>query len=331
MPDFSYEIIRLDPMSIDLSDEMFRISLDCDHTDLKSSIDSFGLISHPIVLHQNINQFKSYRIVCGFKRIAACLSLGFPTVDVKSLRFNDVDEKSIHLTCIQLSIEDCVFQRKLNIVEQASVVGKLFVLIGTQSQWQDTASSILKIQQNPLYIEKLLRIDKLPLPVKQWVVQERISFNTAIALSELESELSIQLADLFAELMLSVNKQNELLTLIKEIAIRDGCTIQNVLEHGEMKTIMDNPDQNRNERTQSIRHYLKKRRFPEISKHIEAFDHILKTIKLSSKIKITPPEYFEGNTYMMQIQFRNWNELVNHKDTIERILSHNDFKKWFER
>ncbi len=77
----------------------------------------------------------------------------------------------------------------------------------------------------------------------------------AIELGMLDCDVGIAFANLFDDLKLSLNKQREIITLIKEIAIRDDVSIMEVLQESDFLEILNDNDLDRSQKSQKIRFY----------------------------------------------------------------------------
>ena len=65
----------------------------------------------------------------------------------------------------------------------------------------------------------------------------------------------------------------------------------------------------RGQKTQLIRHYLKKRRYPQITAFEEHYQRTVKELRLSEGMQLLAPQNFEGQSYTLQLAFKNADEL----------------------
>ncbi len=87
----------------------------------------------------------------------------------------------------------------------------------------------------------------------------------------------------FETLKLSLNKQKEILTIVKEISLREDIPILKVIKTDRVQKILSNEDLDRNQKIRKIRIYLKQRRFPVITAAEKEFENQLKN--LSSEVE----------------------------------------------
>ena len=306
----SLNLVSIDLASIDLEDHTFRITTDTRIEDLIFSIKSVGLLNAPILKKKT----SGFQIISGFRRISACLSLGMTEI---SARIVDPDSKK--LECVKFAITENSLQRTLNLIEQS----RSFYLLSGFYKDNDhlaKAASVLGLPNNLSIINKVKKICRLPRDIQNGVLSDTISLSMALELEMLEKDEGSAFAILFEKLKLSLNKQREILTHIKEIAIIENISIINLLTKSHLREIVDNKDLDRNKKINKIRLYLKQRRFPEITRAEKEIEIKIKKLKLGSNIKLIPPKNFEASTYSLNLQFSSMEQLRENKTTLQKII-----------
>ena len=137
------------------------------------------------------------------------------------------------------------------------------------------------------------------------------------------------LLKLFSNLKLGLNKQRELLTLLKEISLREEISIFEMLSENQISEIFECKDLNRVQKAQKIRMVLKQRRFPSITKAEQEFEMLIKRLKLGGDMKLMPSKNFEGNNFTLNIYFRTLDELKERRQTLHHLLKNAALKKFF--
>jgi ParB family chromosome partitioning protein len=140
----------------------------------------------------------------------------------------------------------------------------------------------------------------------------------AMELGGLTQGVGEDFVKLFGLLKLSLNKQREIITLIKEIAHRDTISIQKVLQ--SLQKTLNDENLDRNQKTKQIRVYLKQRRFPAITRAERAFEKHVNELNLGKGSKLIPPKNFEGTNYSLSLYFNSLKELKEHKVTLDKIV-----------
>ncbi len=300
----------IDLASIDLEDNIFRITTDTRIEDLILSIKSVGLLNPPIL----IKKTSGFQIISGFRRISACLSLGMAEIPARI-----VDSDRQKLECVKFAITENSLQKTLNLIEQSRSFYMLSGFYKDNDHFAE-AASVLGLPNNPSIINKIKKICKLPRDIQNGVLSNTISLAMALELEKLEKDEGSAFALLFEKLKLSLNKQREIITHIKEIAIIENISIINLLTKSHLRKIADDKDLDRNKKTNEIRLYLKQRRFPEITRAEKELEIKIKKLKLGRNMKLIPPKNFEASTYSLHLQFASMEQLQENKTALEKII-----------
>ena len=143
----------------------------------------------------------------------------------------------------------------------------------------------------------------------------------AIQLHELNDEqTSASVGSLFKELGLSLNRQREMLELIVSICRRDDISPSQLLTADEICRIRRDEDLDRRKKTQHMREYLRRRRYPTILAFEQRFDEIVRRIGFSKGTSLIPPPYFESPVFSLKIEFQNTQELTEKIIEIQNII-----------
>lgn len=306
------------PLSlIDSEDQTFRITTETGIDDILDSIKNVGLINPPILIKKK----SKYTIICGFRRIAACRILGLLNIEAK-IPVSNANE----LDCLKVAITDNSFQRPLNLIEQSKSLFMLSGFFKDITSLADAASS-LGLPCNPSLIKKIINIYHLPSPIQDSVLSNTISLSMAVELGRFEKDAGITFARIFNDLKLGLNKQRELITLINEISLRENIPVMKVIQESNFQEILQNDEFDRTKKTEKLRFYLKKRRYPSIAQAEQDFESLINELKLKNGMKLIPPKNFEGNTFIIKLYFNNLKELQDHSDTLKKIIQNPIFKK----
>jgi ParB family chromosome partitioning protein len=310
------------PLSaINSKDRSFRITTNTSFEDLRASIKNVGLMNPPFLIRVS----SGYRIVAGFRRIDACRNLGWSKIDVKILELNTSD-----LECVKLAITDNSFQRSLNLIEISRSVSLICSLVEKDEIFLKTAIQ-LGLPKNLSVLKKMEILCGLAWPIQQGVLSGTISLAMALDLGKLEADIGSRMAEIFNTFKLSLNKQREILTLVEEIAAREDLSIQQLLQEKEVKEIVAADDIDKTQKTRSLRLYLKRRRFPEISKTEIEFEKRVKNLKFGPDIQLIPPKNFEKQTYTLQLYFESLVDLKDRKTILDRIIQDPAFEAILKR
>lgn len=305
---FKQKTVRLS--QIQSSDHSFRITTRKDIDNLMASIHNVGLLNLPLLIEND----SGYAIVCGFRRIEACQRLDWSRVQARI-----IDSDTSRLECIKYAITDNSFQRSLNLIEQARSIYMLSDFFKDLNDLSKELSS-MGLPDSPTIIEKIKKIYHLPSSVQYGILTNTISLAMALELGKLKEDVVEGFAKLFNILNVSLNKQREILTLVKEISFREDITMLKVLENNTLQKILTNEKLDRNQKIRKIRIYLKQRRFPAITAAENEFERHVQKLKLGSGAKLISPANFEGTTYTLKFFFKNVIELKDRKATFDEFI-----------
>jgi hypothetical protein len=310
---------KLVPISqIDTTDSTYCLSLHTDPTGLVAAIQAVGIINPPVLIQKDNGV---YGIVCGFRRIGACRSLGWTEIHGRVLA-----ENLSEFQLFKLAILDNRSHGPLNVVEQAQGVQKLSPYIPAKNRLE-VLSSLLGFPTNRKVYSKISALGRLPEVMLVGLLQGTLSFEAAFDLSRLPPDEATACFDVLARLKLSQNKQREIIRLTQEIAKREHHQSARVLQCADVKAILDSHDLNRNEKGAMLRAYLKRRRFPTLVKAEEKFLKQVKALKLNEYVHITPPPYFEGDSYTLRMTFKNLEDFEKGRDILNAMAKNPALKR----
>jgi hypothetical protein len=305
-----FKIKKVALNQIESEDETYRITTNEDTDDLVESFKHVGLVNPPLLIKTNTH----YTIVCGFRRISAYRCLDLDYINAKILPPN-----TKKLECATYAIVDNTYQRQLNLVEMSRSFNLLDRFMG-KKKYLDIRFKAMGLPENESLINKVKKIGRLPQALKHGILSNTLSLSMALALGRLDEKTGIGFAQLFASLKLSLNKQKEIFTLIKEIAHRDDVSMLTVLAAPELQAMFNDNHFDINQKARFIRSYLKQVRFPMITKAEQAFESQLKLLNLNANTKLMPPKNFESTVYTLKFTFSSLKELQDHKSAFDTLI-----------
>ncbi|MBU2621109.1 MAG: ParB/RepB/Spo0J family partition protein [Proteobacteria bacterium] len=303
------EIIHLS--SVEIEDHTFRITTEENIETLSCSIRNAGLINHPIVIRKK----SGYAVISGFRRIRSAINLGWTSISARTIE-PDADR----FECAKLAIADNSIQRSLNLIE----ISRCYKMLSGLCKEKDlpAAASLLCLPDNPALAGKIIRLCDIPEQLQQYILSGSVSMAMALELVKPEYIGSgIQFAEIFDCLKLSLNKQREFLTLSFEIATREGISVLELINGFDFQNILSDEESDRNRKTNKIRQYLKSRRFPVIMKAEDNFRKNLRKLALTGGIKLIPPADFEGNTFIISMEFKTTSEFGELTACLNRLTN----------
>jgi len=312
---FKEKIVKLS--EVDASDHSFRITTQETVDDLMDSIGHVGVLNLPLLLEKK----PRYIILSGFRRIEACRRLDRFDVNARIL---DSDTKK--LECARYAITDNAFQRPLNLIEKSRSIRMLSNCFSDHRRLSKEMS-ILGVPCHESMIIKIKDICSFSKPLQNSILSESISLPVALELHKMSKDVEDGFVELFSVLKLGVNKQREILTLIKEISLREDIPMAEILEGLHLKRILNDEDLDKNQKIRKIRSHLKQRRFPAITRAERWFEEHRQNLKLGSGIKLIPPDNFESPTYFLNFSFKDLKELKHLKKIFDSLIKNPSLKK----
>jgi hypothetical protein len=292
-------------------DTMFKISTGTASAELVASIRLVGLINPPIVIAYS----DGFRIVSGFKRIAALQQMGIDHIPVRIL-----DPATKTDCCIRIAIVENSTQRSLNLLEQAQVVALLATCYTDIHQLADAACAT-GLSVNADMAKKLSKVAVMAPLLKMGVLDGTIAMPVAILLHDMnDGEVASAIGTLLKELGLSLNRQRELLEWITAICRRDDITVSELLAAEEISRCVQDTNTDRRQRGLQIRNYLRTRRYPTIQHHENMFAGLVNKLKLKRGTLLMAPKYFESPVYSLKFEFKHEHELHQKLDEFKRIV-----------
>jgi len=288
--------------SIDLRDHFFSMSFHPNLDGLMRSIGQVGLLQ-PIIVREK-SRGACYQVISGFKRLTVCKQLGFEEIEAFSYRKLELSD----LEGFHMALHDNLSMRGLNLIEKAMVLHKLLHRFGLpkESIARDYMP-MLGLQPNPKILVKIAQLVKVRAGIKRYIVEEEVSLGNATQFLEFAAEDQAEIGRLLSELKLGENTLKEVLTLLREISLRDGLKVRELVK-GEIEGIASDTTNSRVHRTNRVRRRLQEMRYPRLMGLEKAFHEKRKGLGLSPGISLHPPPYFEGDTLRVEFRFGNVGE-----------------------
>jgi len=285
------------------------MSFNFDLEPLKGSIHRFGVLNPPYLLR---NSDSTFTVVAGYQRLLAVREMGWSNIVCQILPDNFPPFEAL-----LLNLYDNLVHRHLNSVEKGMVLKRLTRFLDSE-EIVTSFMPILGISSNRQTLELLLGLEELEETIRISVAMERLSLRVAGLMVSLGKDDRLRISDLFTSLKWSFNRQWEVTQWITEIASREGRSIKEIIDEGEILRVLNNERMNNPQKVKSIVKILKARRFPSLLEAEKSFKKGLSDISLPSSVEVIPPPFFEGIDYKLEIVFRKGREL---KEKLA-VLSH---------
>lgn len=309
---------------INVADDSFRITFAPGLEELKNSIKNVGVIN-PITLRHT--QEGTYQVVTGFKRLLACQELNRQTIPALIYEPHDLSPMQAFL----YNLHDNVFTRQLNIVERFNVCTKLIKTFAVTEE-EVVRNYMPLMGEEPSYkiLHQFLALQQLIEPMKQHVVEKGFAISSANRIAEFTPSTQASLLDVLKHVSPSTSKLNELLTLIREIAARDGTSVEEILQRYQLLTIVADPTVAAPEKVAALRQTLRSVRLPHLTERQQQMTSLIAGLQLPQMAKLVADPYFEDPKLKLEYQFSAPEELTVLVSKIQEAFDKQHWHKIFE-
>lgn len=313
-----WDTLETDLSSIDIENSTYRITTEPSIEPLVASIGVLGLLNPPFLYAPDD---RKHLVVSGFKRVAACLYLGYTKIHAYLLKPDTTPER-----IAEMAICDNAFQRSLNLVETSRSLNLLNTFVKKPSTLAETCRR-LGLPDHPSMMGKIMRVCRMPAVVQEGLLEGIISLNTALTLDDLGPEAVAALVDMFTELHLSHSKQREILTNLDDLKHRDKIEISVLLQDSQLRDLLSNPETNRAQKVNSVRRHFRSKRFPFLTLTEETFQKESKKLPLGDNIRLHAPSGFESSEYAFTLNIKNLSDLERSIINLEKALTNPALEK----
>ena len=134
------------------------------------------------------------------------------------------------------------------------------------------------------------------------------------------------LAALVIHLRWGYQKQREFLTGLKELALRQRVKPEKIITAPPLTDWLKRGDLSPQQKGEAIRKFLHEALFPVSTETEKEFNEKRARMKLDPRTQLTPPPFFEGGTYRLEVRFSEESELRESLDRIQRALESGCFE-----
>jgi len=314
------KIEEIERKNINTDNDFYKITTCNEIDEISHTIHEIGIINPPVLVQDK----QKFIIVSGFRRIKAAEKNGFSHIQAKTVQY---PEKSIE--CVKIAISDNSFQRKLNLIEQARSIKLLTLFIADPEEIADTASK-LNLPGNISIIKKLDIISRSDKVIQDFILSDHLSMTTALMIEKLKDKHKIPIARFIQSLNVGLNIQRELFILLTEISYRENIDLIELLAEKIISDCLNDGNLEPKQKAVQIRKLLRMRRFPELSRAENNFFNCMKKLKLDPSIKLNPPKDFESTTYLFNLFFNTYEELLGCQKKLDAVIDNPVMKKIVE-
>ncbi len=290
---------------IDFDDTTFLMSYPLQSPAVLSSVGTVGVI-HPIVLSGCCACCGAYRIVMGFRRAYACRGLDIPVVNAYISQVDPDDPGTMFF----LALHENLAHRTFNDVEKSVILSKLLHQFACpQDDVIRKYMPLLKLNPSEKVLESYLQIARFEEAMKEFLAAHTLPMTVIDLLSSLSVDDRGAVFELISRLKFGVNKIRDVLTHLEEIALRDHCSIQDILHEAEIQHILHHPKYPTPQKAERIRRLLREKRFPGLSTIEHDYQASLKALAAPTGVQLKTDRFFEDDTLTAAFRFQTPEQL----------------------
>ncbi|MBA4394594.1 MAG: hypothetical protein C0407_13665, partial [Desulfobacca sp.] len=203
-----------------------------------------------------------------------------------------------------------------NPVEQALAVKKLFEFIDEKELIQDYLPWLNLAPKKEIFQRYLKTADISPI-YQNALFQGRLFPETIESTMREFLPLTNLILALFIFFHWGFQKQKEFLSDLKEISNRRVQDPESILFSGPIVEILQRAQWTPQQKGEALRNTFRTCLYPTLTEMEEAFAAAITPLNLDQRTKVSPPPFFEGGRYGLEITFSNSKEL---KESLEKII-----------
>ena len=278
---------------------------------LADSIRRIGLVNLPILTRKGEGgRQDEFGVVAGFRRIKALQSLHVEPFPCRILP-DDVSSRE----CLLLNLYDNLTVRPFNPVETAMALTRLVELFPPE----EVVKSFMPLFNLPSHAETLRLFAQIETDfekrTKDLLAGGDLSMKGAKLLLEMDPTARQRFCRYFSVIKFSRNQQAQFIDFVNDLAHIERLPVPELLDESPLIEIRDSEHLNNPQKAKSLIGLLRTRRVPRLVKAEKGFKRMVEQLKLPPGTHITPPPFFEGPHYKLEISFKDG------KDLLEKLLA----------
>ena len=306
-PTYIFKSISIE--SIDIDDQLTNFSFDIPPISLKQSIEEIGVI-HPVTL---VPLGKSFRIVCGHKRIKIVSQLKIKEIPARILS-PAPDEEAM----LMLNLSENQFLHQYSDIEKGLILSKLYTVKIPEIRIIEKYMPMLGLEKSKKLLDDYLSTNQLVLGLKTLLHEMNIPLRVFSVFFNWSDESTEAAEHFFSALRPGINKWRDILEWVDEISIRDQTKPSDLFELPELKAIVNQNDLSPNVRYDQIRQLFYSKRYPILSKLRVRLARSLDALKLDDKTRVHVQDSFESDEIRIEMKFRTREEYVSQLEKLVR-------------
>jgi hypothetical protein len=209
-----------------------------------------------------------------------------------------------------LALYENLAHRTFNEVEKSLILTKFLRQFAClQDEVIQTYMPLLGLAPNEKVLATYLKIDDFEEEIKHYMADRELPMTVIELLAPLSSDDRQALFRLISALRLGINKIKELLTHLEEIALRDNCTMQQVIDDRQIQGILRHTQYTGPQKAEQIRRIIREKRYPHLTTLERTYHEYLKRLHLPRGLQLTTDRFFEDDDLSATFRFQTPEQL----------------------
>jgi len=210
-----------------------------------------------------------------------------------------------------------------SVVEKSIALRRLKVL---SPRIEDEILDMLGVPRNESMVQNMITLADAPIAIKQLVHEGVMHENTAFEIFKMARELWQPVARFICTVPLGTKKRNEVVSMLRDIARRDGREISDLLENSQIRDILRARDIDPPQRGERLYNYVRALRYPSVHEFRQRFDTKLREVHLDRQFHLILPENFERWEFKLVVPFSSAEEFQKHVEELRKTAEGGPFK-----
>jgi hypothetical protein len=306
--------VKLNEIDLDSEEfDRYLISFKPDVSLMVRSLREVGVMS-PVILVRE----EELRIVSGLKRALASREIGTETVPA---HIYEKDEKT-HQELLRIAIYENLGTRRLCRLEKAVALHKLHRACGIDVKALiEEFADAFEIPPTPEKFLEYIGVAELEDPVREALARGDLEFQACVQLSKLKrSECNALFGKVLSAVTMNLNESVQFIDDMRDLALILHKEIGELCKRQDIERILEDATLNRRGKGSAVRELVRKLRFPELTRHEEAFKKEVAALSLGAGIRIQHPPFFEGDYVSIQVKSESADRLLSQLGDLTRTI-----------
>jgi hypothetical protein len=312
----------IDCTQLDFDDTTYLMSYPLKAPRVIASVGTIGVLQ-PVIVSGCACHGK-YQIISGFRRAHACKEIGLPVIQAN---IHPIDPDA-RLSAFLMALYENLAHRQFNDVEKSLILHKLLHEFECpRDEILQGYMPALQLAPNEKVLDIYLKLARFGEELKQYLAEHDMPLTILEIFTTLSDADRGAVFSLISEVRLGLNKLKELLSDLEEIALRDGCSLAQILDDENIQHVLDDEKLPGPQKIEQIRQFIRKTRYPHLTQLEHEYQNSLKALHLSPGIQFRTDRSFEDDRLTATFRFSTPEQLKTHAEELLYLSEQAELQK----